>query len=162
MITQAELKAVLRYDPDTGIFTWIGRPRVMAGKVAGNVSVQTGYLRIGLGGRPNKIYQAHRLAWLYMTGAWPIDDIDHKNGKRADNRFCNLREVTRSTNLENLRFAKCTSTTGLLGVSTCRDKFQARIKVKGEVHYLGSFSTPQEAHEVYVEAKRRLHTGCTI
>jgi len=162
-LTQAQVKAVLNYDPETGIFTWNPRPRVMGGKIAGNLS-PVGYMRIGLGGRGvnKRLYQSHRLAWLYMTGEWPANDIDHINGCRTDNRWVNLRSVDRRTNLENLRVARSNNRSGLLGVSMARKRFNARIYVNGRVVNLGNFDLKEQAHAAYVAAKRVHHSGCTI
>src|SRR5690606_34614864 len=96
MLTQQRLKELLYYDPETGIFTrLVGRsgPRARAGDVAGSDNGK-GYIRIYVDGRP---YKAHRLAWFYMHGEWP-EEIDHRNGERADNRLSNLRPVTRQQN----------------------------------------------------------------
>ena len=74
MLTQAELKARLNYDPETGIFTWIKRIRRKGShpnSIAGNLC--DGYIRIKVNG---KLYRAHRLAFLYMTGSTPLDCTD--------------------------------------------------------------------------------------
>lgn len=47
------------------------------------------------------MYLAHRLAFLYMTGAFPTNQVDHINRVRNDNRFINLREVLPSDNSKN-------------------------------------------------------------
>jgi hypothetical protein len=62
------------------------------------------------------LYREHRLAWLYMTGEWPTHEIDHINGDRVDNRFCNLREATASENRWNSR-KRVNNTSGYKGVS---------------------------------------------
>jgi len=92
MLTQAELKDVLHYDPITGIFTRYGNYTK-----CGSESYQ-GYILIGIG---SKVYYAHRLAWLYMTGGWPANEIDHKNRIRNDNRWENLRKADRSLQNRN-------------------------------------------------------------
>lgn len=99
MITQEQLKLILNYDPETGEFNWLVKPRNRAsiGGVAGHLR-KNGYREISIKG---KKYYAHRLAWLYMTGSWPKEHIDHINGNPSDNRFCNLREATRSQNMHN-------------------------------------------------------------
>ena len=158
MISHSRLLELMVYDSTTGIFAWRGGRRLRAGKVAGNL-MSCGYLRIFADGRS---YMAHRLAWFYITGGWPRADIDHRNGVRTDNRFANLREATRAENLQNQRTAKSTNRTGLLGVQRNRERFMARIQVDGRQIYLGTFDTPEEAHTIYVAAKRRLHPGCTI
>ena len=76
-ITQAELRRRLDYDPETGVFTWriTVNSRAIAGETAGTKN-GLGYHQLTL---DRKIYLAHRLAWLYMTGEWPKDQIDHRN-----------------------------------------------------------------------------------
>lgn len=92
------LKEILNYNPETGIFTWKSRrPRIRVGQIAGSKNNER-YVNIKIDGI---LYKAHRLAWLYMTGEWPKDQIDHINGIRDDNRFCNLREVTNASNQWN-------------------------------------------------------------
>ena len=91
MLTQEALKQALTYNPTTGEFTKNGYSK------CGTVSSK-GYISIYVLGER---HYAHRLAWLYMTGKWPTDEIDHKNRKRKDNRWVNLREVTRVQNNHN-------------------------------------------------------------
>lgn len=166
MVTRERLKELLIYNPDTGVFTWRIKPcdRIMAGAIASNVSKTHGYVRIGIDG---KRYMAHRLAWLYMTGKWPILEIDHKDGLRANNKWGNLREATSAVNHQNMHWPKARNKVGLLGVSpnnngTGKKPFSAFIKYGGKVRNLGNFATAQEAHEAYLVAKRKHHEGCTI
>ena len=96
MITQERLKQLYRYEPDTGRFIRIyskQRPDTI-GRIAG-APHGNGYLEITIDGRT---YYAHRLAWLYMTGAWPKGQIDHKNCIRYDNKWENLRDCTPALN----------------------------------------------------------------
>ena len=98
-----------------------------------------------------------------MHGEWPADEVDHINGDSTDNRLCNLRSVSREVNQENIRRAKRNSKTGLLGVMHTRGgKYRSAIRVRGVFHHLGHFDTAEQAHAAYVEAKRRLHEGCTL
>lgn len=158
-MTQDELKRRLRYDPETGFFTWLVKPcrNRQSGSVAGNISRG----RIDIQIRKER-FLAHRLAWLYMTGFMPAGEIDHINGDGADNRWKNLRSVTHKMNAQNKRKAQVDNQTGFLGVSPDRNKFRATIFVDGKHKYLGSYYTPQEAHQVYVLAKRRYHAGNTL
>ena len=150
----------LRYDPYTGAFTWAVSPgrRVRAGTPAGTES--DGYRQVCYGG---KVYKAHRLAWFLVYGAWPSEQVDHRNGVRDDNRIANLRAVGFEGNAQNIRVAyKNNVTSGMLGVTRRRKKWEAAIMCRGVKHYLGVFATPEDAHAAYVEAKRKLHDTCTI
>lgn len=162
-LTADRLRELLHYDPETGVFTWlVHRQRHRAGDVAGSKH-SMGYIEMGVCGAS---YLAHRLAWLYMTGSWPAGDVDHKNGQRSDNRFDNLRDVTKSVNLQNRQGATANNKSGLLGVSKSIAKcgrWFARIQDStGKQKGLGSFGTPEEAHAAYLDAKRSMHEGCTI
>ena len=156
-LTQEKLKEVLHYDPTTGIFTWIKSPRSSwVGKQAGYIHTTLGYVYINVFG---KMYRAHRLAWLYMIGCFPIDDIDHKNGKRSDNKFENLRDVTRSINMQNQRKTRSKNGSGYLGVHKNRKSFHAKIKIDGKQIHLGTYKTPKLAYSAYLKAKREFHAG---
>lgn len=163
-LTVDALKAVLSYDCDTGKFTWQGRTGQGArfnGKVAGTVH-SSGYTHICLFGH---LYKAHRLAWLYVYGDFPKQDIDHVNGKRDDNRICNLRDVSRSVNAQNQRAAQShNSTSGLIGSSwsVSHKKWAASICVSRKLKHIGFFDSAEEAHAAYLTAKRSMHIGCTI
>ena len=159
-LTQARLKELLHYDPETGVFTWRVRrnQNVPAGHRAGHVN-KRGYRMINIS---HDLYAAHRLAVFYMTGQWPEDDIDHRAGARDDNRWNELRELTRTENMQNLQGAHRDSKTGLLGVAPTRGRFGAYIRANGKNRYLGSFDTPELAHAAYIKAKRELHPAGTL
>lgn len=96
--TCGELKKILEYDASTGVFKWrIDLGSAVAGDIAGYTNTD-GYVRIKING---KFYQAHRLAWLYVTGDWPPAKIDHANRVRNDNRWLNLRAATTGQNNAN-------------------------------------------------------------
>lgn len=158
-LTAARLRSLLKYSKATGLFTWLVEKahRNSIGDVAGCFSC--GYRIIGI---DNRRYLASRLAWLYVTGKWPKDLIDHKNGHRNDDRFSNLREATRTTNAHNLKAAHRDNVLGFLGVTNNGKRFAAQITVKGKNIYLGQHDSPELAHATYLSAKRRLHEGCTI
>jgi hypothetical protein len=163
-LTAEVLREHLNYDPLTGVFTRKigtgGRYRTAPGDVAGTLNDQ-GYLLISV---QSYQYRAHRLAWLYMTSKWPSGEVDHKDGARTNNVWTNLRDVPTVINAQNKRKAMCNSKTGLLGVSWNKkdQAFTARLKVKGKYLSLGYHKTPEAAHAAYLDAKRRLHAGCTI
>jgi len=163
MISQERLKELLHYDPNTGIFVWRVRKarNTNIGDVAGWLKPgdKGGYIMICV---DYKQYRAHHLAWLWMTGKWPIEQIDHKNAVRNDNRFSNLRDVSDEINRQNVRTARSHNALGVLGVFRKRGKFAAKIGCNRKQQYLGTFNTPELAHAAYLDAKRRLHPGCTI
>ena len=151
MITVGELKSLLDYNPSTGLFIWKSdrTSTVREGDVAGTNC--KGYITITING---KRYQAHRLAWLYMTGNLPNNQIDHINGVRDDNRFCNLREVDNSENARNSKH-RDNNTSGHIGVNfeVRGSKWTANIKVDGKKIYLGRFPTKDEAIEARKKAE---------
>lgn len=163
-ITQSQLKDLVLYDSETGVFTWrrkFGR-KIVVGSVAGHVCKRFGYVKLGVNGR---IYMAHRLAYLYMTGAFPESFLDHINGNRADNRWENLRDADAQLNNQNHRHASShNKSSGLLGVSwrQSKGKWRASITVDRRSKHIGYFGSSEEAHAAYVAAKRVLHAGCTL
>ena len=112
-LNQSRLKELLAYDPDTGVFTRLVKSNrnVRIGAVAGTCDSK-GYGQISVDG---KLYRAHRLAWLWMTGAWPVAQLDHRNGVRHDNRWENLREATNGENNQNAAI-RSNNTSGFMGV----------------------------------------------
>jgi len=142
-LTQKELKRVLHYNPETGVFTWkIATACVKVGKVAGYIN-DNGYVIISVHGRD---YRAHRLAWLYKKGYFPEHDVDHLNRIRHDNRWSEIRHVTRQCNLRNSEKRK-DNTSGVAGVcwSKNRQKWVAAIGINNKTHKLGSYSDFSEA-----------------
>ena len=118
----------------------------------------TGYIVVGVRSHD---YAAHRLAWLYVHGVWPVHEIDHINGVKSDNRICNLRDVPKAINSQNKRTTS-KNISGLRGVSPSYKGWQARIVVDGASKYLGKFPTKEAAHAAYIDEKRRMHEGCAI
>lgn len=159
-LTRERLCELLRYEPESGLFIRLTRPcgTVQIGDVAGSIN-KDGYVRILIDGRG---YMAHRLAWLYVNGTWPENEIDHVNGVRSDNRVINLRDLHHSQNQTNQRKPSKRSKTGLLGVFKHGNKYVASISFKGKSKYLGLFETAEQAHSAYVTAKRSLHPASTI
>lgn len=146
------IRAVLDYDPDSGIFTWKApkTARVM-GCRAGHLK-PTGYRVLRLF---NKTYQESHIAWLWCTGGWPPEEIDHINCVRDDNRICNLREATRSQNQRNRR-TRFNSRSGMKGVYPNAGGWQAYITVSGRRINLGCYVTKEEASAAYMGAARVL------
>jgi hypothetical protein len=158
-----DVKRVLAYEPESGLFVWrawAGKKSV-PGEIAGWAHSQ-GYTAISLFGL--KVY-AHRLAFLFQLGRFPDDVVDHINGNRKDNRWSNLRDVNQRTNVENRTSPlSANSASGLLGVHWCsqQNKWQAEIKSFGRKKHIGFFDDPFKAHEAYLQAKRKMHAGCTL
>lgn len=155
-LTVAEVRRLLRYEPDTGTFFWrIDTNKISAGNIAG-CRQSRGYWQIRINRR---LYMAHRLAWLYVTGEWPKANIDHINGDRSDNRFVNLRIATNSQNAWNSR-RRINNACGYKGVHYKKrlNKFVAQINVHGRVYHLGVFETPEGAHAAYCKAAKE-HFG---
>lgn len=164
------LRSILDYDHETGEFRWKHRPRehfgdnrtfsrcntMFGGKKAGAVS-PLGYVTIGIHGQ---VYTAHRLAWLWMTGEWPMLDIDHRDGDGLNNKWSNIRLATESQNLMNARL-RSDSSTGLKGVwarkRKNRTRFVASISANGKTVYLGTFDSSCEASDARNKAALQIH-----
>lgn len=155
-LTQARLKELLHYDPESGAITWASRPssRVKVGMLAGKVHPTQGYRQV----RADKsLYYAHRLAWLYMTGEWPAADVDHINHVRDDNRWSNLRGATRSQNIQ-YKSMQSNNTSGVKGVYFHAGKWAASIQYNGKNRHLGRFTDLADAKE-FVELARDMCFG---
>ncbi len=155
------LHEVLNYDPTTGIFTWKIKTAkcTQIGAVAGCIEKRIGYTTIGV---DRRIHRAHRLAWFYMTGKWPVKFIDHINGQKSDNRFENLREVFEDGNSQNIRKPNKRNKSGFMGVIRFQNKWRASVTVQRKTRRIGDYNTPEEAHQAYLKAKREYHVACTI
>jgi hypothetical protein len=152
MISAERLRALLHYDPEAGIFTRLvsTSSNARAGEVGGCLTGD-GYRRIHVDGRD---YLAHRLAWLYMTGAWPKSQIDHINRDKLNNRWVNLREATNGENQANRA-----TLFGFKGAfwNKPKRKWQAQINCNNKRYHLGYFETQQEAAVAYAEAAKEFH-----
>ncbi len=167
-LTVERLREVINYDPETGIFTW----RIQKGRIRpGTVSCYAGgrrrspHIQIQIDKKP---YTGSRLAWLYMTGSWPVAQIDHINFNTLDNRWCNLREATHSQNTGHRRLLR-NNTSGYTGVwrkGGKSKKWTAEIRHNGQRINFGLFNNKEDAAtvrdrvaqqlrgEFYVEAHR--------
>lgn len=161
MITQSDLKKYLTYIPETGDF--IRNITTSNGAVKGDIAgyFNQGYIKICVCSRP---FLAHRLAFLYMTGEMPKNEVDHINGIGDDNRWENLREALHSQNVQNLVKNKKNNTTGYMGVTFHKvsKKYRAAITLNRKRKSLGLYKTPEEAYAVYIAEKRKIHEFCTI
>lgn len=159
------VRQALDYDPLTGQLIWVmdwgaGLSHTEAGSIRTLRSGKHRY-KIRVVGIDHKHYSAHQLIWFWVTGEW-ADLIDHRDGDSLNNRWLNLRQATVQINAQNRRKAMKNNKSGFLGVATKSYGYEALIKVDGKTKRLGTFDTPEEAHKVYVEAKRIYHVGCTI
>lgn len=157
MITQKRLKELLHYCPDTGVFTRRVRTSnsVVVGGEAGHVCKRSGYRLISV---DDVLHRAHRLAWLYVFGSFPDNQLDHISRNRSDNRLANLREATNAQNCQNTRLRK-DNTSRAKGVHwyKARRKWQVYINLNGKRSFLGYFSEKAEAIAAYVSASQQLH-----
>ena len=157
MLSQERLREVLFYDKEKGIFLWnidtfLGRARF--GKVAGSLSNE-GYVLISI---DKKRYLAHRLAWLYVTGKWPQEYIDHKNTIRSDNRWNNLREASKIQNGGNRKRTKNKKSGLPKGVYKHENNYRAQLVGRKEGKNLGTYKSIEEAVQAYEKAAKK-HFG---
>ncbi len=155
MITAERLRELLSYDPETGVFTWrvqrSGRSQI--GSIAGSKTKYGVNICIDCG-----MYRACRLAWLYMTGEWPIGNVIPLDGDCCNLRWSNLRAVTPSERRTHGKYT-CSNRTGHRGVfRSANGAIRACIRVNGKGIYLGSFDTVEAASAAYQQAARE-HFG---
>jgi hypothetical protein len=150
-LTQERLKELLDYNPDTGVFTRKVRQSGNAkeGAIAG--SNTTGYIRIGVDGPE---YAAHRLAFLWMEGYFPENEVDHIDRNPSNNRWNNLREVSHQCNVRNVGIRK-DNTSGIPGVGwdskgAC---WRAYIKLSKKLKHLGGSKDFSEAVRIRWKAE---------
>lgn len=172
-ITAEQARALLDYNPQTGILTWKARPESMfkgrarsaawlcliwnqkhAGKPAGCLS-ERGYIKVRINDR---LYQAHRVAWLIVNGEWPEKELDHEKGTGEGNKISNLRPANRSQNMQN-RVLSSRNTSGHAGISwhKAARKWAAYITIDRRREHLGLFDDLDAAIRVRADAKKRLH-----
>lgn len=154
-LTQSRLKELLKYDPQTGEFTWnvslVGRK---FGKKAGCILKGKQSIQIML---DYNRYSAHRLAFLYQLGYLP-SEVDHINNNPSDNRWCNLREVTHSQNLLNRRVMKH-NRSGIKHVSYRPDRnaYYVTMMVDGKRKFIGYYKDITRATEAALDAAKKYH-----
>jgi hypothetical protein len=155
MVTVERLREILDYDSETGIFRYkqSTSDRMRVGDVAGWKA--RGYVKINIS---YETYRAHHLAWMFVHGEFPADEIDHIDGDRSNNAISNLRLATRGQNACNIRL-RSDNRSGLKGVSwdKNRGKWLAQIKANRKNFTLGRFDTPEQAHAAWATAAKRLH-----
>lgn len=144
--TLEQLRTAFRYEPETGHFYWLVRRSNshQIGHIAGSRrGGRADYWRLRFDGVE---YEAHRLAWLFMTDEWPEGLVDHRDLDKLNNRWANLRAATVAQNAANAAGRGAYPK----GVTLHKNgRYQAQIKTDGRNHYLGLFDTPQEANAAY-------------
>jgi hypothetical protein len=155
-LTYEFVRETFLYDPVSGEFIW--RKSIGGKSRRGLIVTHTsdnGYITVIVKGTT---YLVHRVIWLWMTGKWPENTIDHKNHVKTDNRWDNLREATRN---ENQRYRKKhkSNKTGYKGVcfDKNRKKYRAAIEIGGRCKFLGHFETAEEAYEAYTKFAEKVH-----
>jgi hypothetical protein len=154
-LNHSRLLELVLYDPKTGYFTAkVGRQGARRNRPLGHVE-STGYRRVCIDGMR---FLAHRLAWFYMKGDWPVSEIDHKDLDKDNNKWSNLREATTSLNHANTRQPRGYNAP-LKGAhwNKHRKYWVSRIFVHRKGYYLGAFKTAEEAHAAYVKAAKHFH-----
>lgn len=160
MITHARLIELLSYNADTGDFVWrFGRTfTAKAGSVAGCVLNGTNGYRYRSVRIDSRDYTAHRLAWFYVHGIWPANQIDHIDGDATNNALSNLRQATHAENMRNRGLLK-SNTSGFKGVSWNKNsrKWVAKIRVNGRQKTIGYFRDINHAAAAYQAEADSVH-----
>lgn len=151
-ITQAYLQTLFTYDPDTGVFA----RKIARGNQPAGIPIQyidsVGYYAVSIN---KKLFRVHRLIFIYMGEELP-EVVDHVNGIRLDNRWCNLRGTNKQGNNQN-----ATSKGGVVGHKgvciTASGKYGAYVWHNGKRLWLGSFSDLQDAIDIAVQTRDNLH-----
>lgn len=158
------LRKALSYDKETGAISWriSTNRRIKVGSIAGGIG-GGGYHYVKFNG---KKYLSHRIAWAITHGSWPAGEIDHRNGKRDDNRISNLRDVSASVNQQNRQRAHSNNKSGSSVPGVCFDKqhgkFRVTAKRDGKNLYIGLFKTVPEAESASIAYRRENYKGNTL
>ena len=175
-LTQKYLKECLDYNPETGIFKRKERPvshfknnkestRKIWNKRYANKEIlcvsKNGYVYIRIN---KKAYFAHRLAFLYMEGYLPENDVDHIDRNRSNNKWNNLREVSRRCNFQNKNVRK-DNKIGIIGIQFDKQnkKYRASITINKKCNRLGRFENLNDAVLArYNEEQNNPNWTCSI
>lgn len=156
LLTQAQIAHAFDYNPETGILKWKNPTgsRVRAGYVAGTPD-KDGYLQTRIFGLTIKV---HRLIFLYMEGSFPNGEVDHINRIPSDNRWSNLRIVTRQQNCWNTGMRSHNSS-GVKGVSWCnqKSKWRGLVTFRGKYHHVGYFEDIRDAEAAVRSRRSEMH-----
>lgn len=151
------LDELFNYDELSGIVTWkkSRSPRIKLGTQV-KYKNKFGYIQVRLNG---KLWMLHRLIWLMKTGSFPNEEIDHIDGNRSNNSWNNLRDVSKSQNMQNRKGPDKDSNTGILGATfdKQRNKYRAQLTINGEKILNKIFDTAEEAGNAYTQAKENYY-----
>lgn len=164
---------LLTYMPETGKFYWKERDVLMFSHLKNPLAYQTSWNKSNAGKEAftateawgykhgsvlNIPVKAHIIAFAMTYGRLPKNDIDHINGQRDDNRIVNIREATRSQNIQNQK-PRSDGSVVYKGViwSKEKNKFRSEIQNKRTRYHLGYFETAELAAHAYNEAAKALH-----
>lgn len=155
-INNQDLKNIVHYDETSGAFTWLKSGKGVPKSRSAGTKNAAGYVQIQIKGR---LYYAHRLAWLYMTGEWPKGQIDHVNLCKDDNSWSNLREAEEDQNKWNLGLSRHNKS-GVKGVSFDQrtQRWRVRVCVSGACRSAGYFDSIEDAARAASDF-RKLHHG---
>jgi hypothetical protein len=154
-LTNERLKELVSYDKETGnFFRLVSVANIKSGLVIAKPA-KNGYVRMHIDGH---LYYLHRLAWFYEHNEWPIA-IDHIDGNKLNNKIVNLRCATYGQNLQNISI-KTKAMSGFKGAyfHPKTKNWQAKIMIDGKTKSLGYYKTPEEAHQAYIDGKKKFHT----
>lgn len=159
-ITRERLRERLMYYPLTGSWIWLpysapGWSHSLEGTEAGKITSK-GYVQICV---DNELYVGHVLAWFWMTGKWPDNQVDHEDTIKTNNRWSNLRLATNGQNRAN---SKSSASSGLKGAYPNHKpgkpvRWASVIRVNKKQIYLGTFDTKEQAHAAYAKAAIKYH-----
>jgi len=161
-LTAEQVRALFSYDKEEGALRWknaAGRNgRYPAGSKAGSRNAE-GYFQVVIA---KKSYRVCRVIWLYVTGEWPKNQIDHKDNNPSNDKWENLREATQAQNKANCRkYKRDKASCHLKGVQAVQKRHSTRYRAvvtkDGVRRHLGNFGTPEEAHAAYLKASAELH-----
>ena len=137
-LTQETLRDILHYNPHSGVWVWkIAINKIKVGDIAGNITNKL-YKRICIN---NVRYLSSRLAFLYMEGHFPVNEVDHIDRDSTNDKWLNLREATRKANVINRSKGK-KNKSGVMGVhwDKSRDKWLSSIRIDKVLKSLGRFA----------------------
>lgn len=151
--TQEELLTAFSYDPDTGALSrkerCAGRGYRRAGRTAGHRR-SDGYVHVQVG---EKSYYAHCLIWCLVTGEWPVEQIDHRDLDKSNNRWKNLRQATASQNKGNILPRNALGAKGIEVLPN--GKYRARLRKDGRSYHLGCYDDLDDAKAAYAASAKQ-------